>query len=100
MPPETLEYLERLGFPIFISLVLLWGIWKAAVWLGREILVPVKDKLIVHFTTVEAVLGQMPVAIANVERHLERQSSCLRELVEGQGDARKLLEQLRKAGDK
>lgn len=94
MPDDALGLLERLGFPIFISLLLIYIIVKFVGWFGVEILVPVKDKLLSHFATVDSVLGGMPDTIASVEKNMERQSECLKELVAGQGETRKILEQV------
>jgi uncharacterized membrane protein YfbV (UPF0208 family) len=43
--PETkysfaLQLLERFGFPLFVMLAMLLGVWYGVEWLGREVLTP------------------------------------------------------------
>lgn len=40
---EWAAIVERLGFPIFVALVLLWAFGKTAKWFGIHILIPIRD---------------------------------------------------------
>lgn len=65
----ALDLVRTVGVPVAVLAVFSWAIWKILIWVGTEVVIPVRDKLI---SKAVAVMDQMSVTLATMSASLER----------------------------
>ena len=81
------ELVERLGFPIALSLILLWMGWRAGRWIANQVIIPVRDAHINFLGTLQITQQQQAVSLNSLailqEQHA-LETSYIRQLLESQ----------------
>lgn len=74
---DWVALLQTFGLAVVILFALGIGIWKVAVWIGKELIIPFRDKAIDQFASFLARLDRNVDAMTN---NLEKQTYCLERL--------------------
>lgn len=77
MNPEVIQIFKELGFPVVVAFGALWFIAKSTIWFGDKILLPIKERLLIHLDIVDRFLGKAPDSLMKIEQALEKQSEHL-----------------------
>lgn len=90
------ELIRSVGMPIATLAVFGWGVWQVVVWTGREIVLPVRDKVLVSlvalFDRLDATMTAMDEHLGRMAETVERHATVLDRIEE---TARKTEERVR-----
>lgn len=59
MDPATIDRLAQYGLPTVILFAVGWGLWKAVIWSGREVVVPLRDRIAAHLAKIETTMDSL-----------------------------------------
>lgn len=84
---DWLHIVQSLGIPAAILIFLGWVGWKAGRWIGAEVVIPARDKLLSRFFAfldkIEQTVAKLDVNVDAVTSNLEQQTVSLRAIREG-----------------
>ena len=68
---QVSRQMKTLGFPIVVSCALMYGAWSAGTFIGKEVILPIRDVMADHFKQATKTLedvGDAAVKTANVQQ--------------------------------
>jgi len=60
-----------------LLLVVAWGLWKAFLWLGTDILKPMKERIITHIDTLDVATERMERTVEKIQSAVSSQGEAI-----------------------
>lgn len=87
---DWMNLMQAFGLPVTILFAVGLGLWRVIVWAGREIAIPLRDRVIVRMEQfldrLDTALREISESFAILRESAERQNRILRHIEQKIGD--------------